>query len=649
MAVATSICITLNAGSVLAINAYIIFYTFTVFINIIITIITIFAHNAKYDILVTGALKYLIINHNFRVENFSDSNPTFYILTQKKCPSCFSFQLEFDEKQTLCSECGLLFDNKHTLTKHINIISSTNFFQFSLKKLGEFFNLPKLEFDYSSKAKQNKEQEIEYCQRDVEILQKSILTFISFLQKENLGGLSFTVAGQAMRAFRKKFMDTTSKPIYIHNKKESIILERQGYNGGRNEAWTLGKIKHNLYIVDVNAMYSFVMKSQKYPTKLISYRYRNTIQMLENFLEENYLIIVRLTLKTNIPVYPKNESKLLFPVGVFETTLSTPELKFALHHKHILKVHEVAIYEGNDIFTSYIDYFYKKRLEAKASKDAVNDLLYKLFMNSLYGKFGQKNIHWEKIGEAPISDVYTETIVSMSTSTVNSKNQTQLSKSNVAPQHGARGVGRDVRGVTVNVESTHKVRHLKVFGGGVFERVDLGDGESESENSFPAIATHVTAYGRMLLWSYIEIAGRENIDYMDTDSLFLNQEGFERLERAGVIDNERLGALKLEKVVKDCVIRGCKDYQYIEIKSDKKTDKIKGVTKTSKKIDENNFASVVWGGLSGFVKKGDLEGYHNNLMLKKLKREYEKGDHSGEGRVEPFVYENNERKIENLD
>jgi DNA polymerase elongation subunit (family B) len=198
---------------------------------------------------------------------------------------------------------------------------------------------------------------------------------------------------------------------------------------------------------------------------------------------------------------------LIFPVGNFETFLSTPEIIYALEHGHIKKVLAINIYEKANIFSEYVEYFYNMRLEAKAKGDEVRTLLYKLFLNSLYGKFGQKSNHWEKVGEADPTEVKLERIYDV---------------------------------------DTKKFITVKIFGGGIFRKNDLEEGENESFYSFPAIASHVTSYARMLLWKYIETAGIENVYYTDTDSLFVNLEGYKNLEKANYLNEDTLGLLKLE-------------------------------------------------------------------------------------------------------
>jgi uncharacterized protein YeeX (DUF496 family) len=519
----------------------------------------VFAHNAKYDVLATGAISTLV-DLGWTVTGFSDDNPFFIRLY-------------------------------HTLTKRqLVIISSTNYYKESLRDLGRTFGLAKMEIEYESCEV---EKAIPYCRRDVEILKLAMEKFIEFVEHENLGNFSITIAGQAFNAYRHRFME---HEIYIHSYLNALKLEREAYAGGRTEAFRIGQINENVYYYDINSMYPYVMKTYHYPVRLLSHRKNISIDTLKSFIfDKHYLIIAKVKVNTDKPVFFKKTGKLIFPVGTFETVLSTPELLYALKWDMLEEVLEANIYEGAEIFKNYVDYFYTKRMEAKKQKNEVLTKLYKLFLNSLYGKFGEKNNHYEKIGEADPKIISVEKVYNA---------------------------------------DTDEFYYIKTFGGGIFRKNNDPD-NMESMNSFPAIAAHVTAYARMKLWEVIETAGLENVYYCDTDSVFVNKEGSIRLIQAGLIDNYELGKLKLEKKSSGMEIYGVKDYVFCG-----KT-KLKGVPKNAKKISENKYAVTVWRGISKYLKKGQLNEYENEVMIKELKRNYNKGQIYDEI-VKPINYVNNE-------
>lgn len=519
--------------------------------------VTVIAHNARYDVLVSGAVPQLVAL-GWKVMSFSETNPFFMTL-----------------------ENG---------TRKIEIISSTNYFTVaSIKALGEMLNLPKLEQDYAS---DDPAEALQYCTRDVEILKKTMESLLTLIKTENLGNFAFTIAGLSFNAFRHLFMK--EQAISIHRFVEPLKTERQAYCGGRNEAWQLGKIQGAVHVYDVNSMYPYVMQENKYPVKLLS-RYQRSMKPaeIESLLKRGYLIVADTHVITNEPCFPLKDERLLFPVGRFWTSLATPEIRYGLDHGLIDEFMNVNVYQGKKLFVDFVDYFYQKRLDAKAAGNKIMDYFYKILLNSLYGKFGQKSLIFELLetGIDPV-ECYDQQIYNM---------------------------------------KTHQREMYKVFGGSMFVKVEKPDGENESKHSFPAIAAHVTSYARMLLWQYIEIAGRENIYYMDTDSLFVNDAGSQRLQDAGVVSATELGKIKLERTEQSCELRGCKDYTLGDI------TKIKGVPKSAMQLDSNHFLSAQWPGLAAAIKTGKLDSYGTKLILKHLTREYKKGIIESSGRVTPFL------------
>jgi hypothetical protein len=536
-----------------------------------------FAHNAGYDVIASGCIPALL-KRGYRVQAFSDSNPFFLKLARYT-----------DD------------DPKKGVDRSLCIVSSTNYYQFSLAKLGECFGVPKTEIDYETG---DIKEAIPYCRNDVLILKTAMLAFIDFIKSEQLGSFAMTIAGQAMNAFRGRFLKQDT--IFIHKDEASLILEREAYAGGRNEAWRIGQINDPIYYCDVNSMYPAVMKNNVFPVKLLTHRKRGTVKELQQFIDRGQLIIARVIVKADHPIYFKKAGKLIFPVGEFRTTLSTPELIRAIKDKAIVKVEQFNVYEAGQIFEEYVDYFYNRRLEAKAKKDDVRTLLYKLFLNSLYGKFGQKSLNWEKVGEAPADMIKAETIINV---------------------------------------RTKERRVYKVFGGSRFVKVSKPIGQNDAYNAFPAIAAHVTAYARMLLWNYIETAGQENIFYMDTDSIFCNEIGYNRLAAAGYIDGKVLGLMKLEEdhPLPGIYINGCKDYKLGD-----HPEKIKGVSKSSKQIKDGQYISVIWRGMSKFIKEGDLSRYKNEMIVKTLSRHYDKGMIAPAGEVNPFRFTNDINEFDQI-
>lgn len=462
----------------------------------------------------------------------------------------------------------------------ILFVDSLNWFRESLAETGKRIGLPKLNIDFETCSQ---EYLSIYCHRDVEIELENFKSFIEFLQSNHISRLCYTIGSTAMAAYLFGHYHHT---IYIHNNEQAIELERDSFRGGRVECFFIGeKSDENYYVLDVNSLYPFVMLSNLYPYKYKTISQNVRPETLQTILETE-AVIAKVLIQTNEPVYAVKRKRTIFPIGRFWAFLTTPELKYALAAGHILQVDRYVVYEQADLFSSYVKRFYALRFASKSLGERQREKICKLLLNSLYGKFGQKVDIWRKIGDCPNEPDRVEEVF--------------YSKGN------RRGWWRYLLGE-------------------VFEL----DGYEESFNSFPAISAHVTAYGRLYLWKLINQAGRENVLYCDTDSLFVNEVGLWKLKQWW--SDIELGYLKLEEKTQSVMIRGLKDY------TTGQKNVIKGIRKNAKQISTGVYQQEQWPSFRGTLRSGNADLYVVNTIIKELHREYTKGDVLANGSVVPFV------------
>lgn len=450
-----------------------------------------------------------------------------------------------------------------------------------------------------------------YCRQDTYICLQAFLEWIRFISAHGLGSFALTISGQAFAAYKTRFMPTE---IVVHNHTGALTLEREAYFGGLTDCFRVGKFTapegETFHKLDVNSMYPHVMRELEYPVDLVDYMSEEfcdeqpTKQLIEHLrkrITPGRAVIARISVDVPessrdgaVPAYTETtigHKTLMYPTGRFVTTVTTAELASALDAGVVTKVHAAAFYRAERIFHRYVDFFYNKRLEYKAEGNALWELLSKQFLNSLWGKFGQSNYDWE------------------STST----------------QLDAEGI--ELITVLNDDGSVETNRVFRRIGSKTEVR---SESKSESYDSCPSIAGHVSAYARHKLRSLRRTAGYDECFYADTDSLFTTNDGYLRLSSAGEIDDKRLGAMKSEATARTVVIHAPKDYMFGSV------TKTKGIRADAEEIAPGVFRQVSFQGFAGALREDNLNRAKVTSVTRTPSHRYTKGVIGPDGWTRPL-------------
>jgi len=429
---------------------------------------------------------------------------------------------------------------------NIKFIDTFNYLKTSLENLGKIINIPKLEKpDCLGRYPTNKaeqEQLIRYNKRDCEVS----CEFMYFLQKgiNNAGGnLKITIASSSFDIWRRNFL----KHVLV--KEEKVLKDPKitdfifsGYYGGRTEVFKRGEFK-NVFYYDINSLYPSVMANFNYPIPQSVEKVKNP--EIDNINTYEGVSDVYVHCRKDItPFLPhKTKDKLIFPHGTFRGVYNHNELRKALEiGYYILKINKQIIYKATfKPFKKFVEYFYNQRKELK-SKESQMEIVFKLILNSLYGKFGQKKI-------------ITSEIIDPNKFT-NPEQFEDLKKKLKFRDFEVNEEGK------ILYNETHKYNGINVY---------------------PILASYVTSNARILMYKYIN---SPEVIYTDTDSCICEKPLFENLKE--------LGKMKLEGNFKHGVFIRPKMYMlendnFMEIK-------VKGLPKASKQ----DFTDILDG---KFVKK----------------------------------------------
>lgn len=226
----------------------------------------------------------------------------------------------------------------------------------------------------------------EYTQREAEITHKGM----ALLQDEllTLGGqLKNTIAATAMDLFRRHYLDDEYfTPFYYRNQ-----FARRAYYGGRCECFALGWWS-NVNVYDFNS---------HYPSQMVGHDYPNPNTTIGPIAPGRVELVMEkegcsdCTVDVPYMKYPilpyRIKHGIFYPVGVFRGVWCHNELRYAVENGvRIREVHRT-LYSEDTVrpFDSYVTDLWERRQRLKAERSP-RGTVYKLLLNSLYGKFGQR-------------------------------------------------------------------------------------------------------------------------------------------------------------------------------------------------------------------------------------------------------------------
>ena len=226
----------------------------------------------------------------------------------------------------------------------------------------------------------------EYCVHDVLGLQEVLYSFWTMLYRlvGSIGELPMTLPALAMRLWRM----TLDGDMMTPGTRKLKDLERRAYSGGRTECFRVGRTSEvNVY--DVNSLYPAVMQEIRVPT---SYRGGWTRTYDPDRLG---LYDVEFTQHNRDakPVLRDEESQEFCYQGAGVYT--TVELDLLREVGGDFRVKEGYVFlRSRNLFADFITKWYGIRQDAQRKGDTGLSYVCKILMNSLYGKFGQKEEGW---------------------------------------------------------------------------------------------------------------------------------------------------------------------------------------------------------------------------------------------------------------
>jgi len=411
--------------------------------------------------------------------------------------------------------------------------------------------------EYKGKIWNYELEAIKYCKLDCKCLHEILVEFNNLIYSIFTVNIhkSLTLPSLAMRIYKSQFMPKNT--IFKLNGKAEFDI-RQSYTGGavdvyvphnrRNIDTFFSKLKVGLiklFYYDVNSLYPFVMANTAMPVgKPVAFE--GDIRKIDpnaygffycKITSPEYLEhpILQRRIKTSEGI------RTIAGLGQWEGWIYSAEMDNAIKHKYQFEIIRGYEFKQGFIFREYVEKMYNLRMQY--DKGHPLNLIAKLLMNSLYGKFGMK---------------LEKTIVEM------------FNTSNDADNELLNNM-LDTYGMTLQdfIKIDDKLLTVRNSILNPFGDDSDDDLYHEGADVSVAIAAAVTAGGRMWM-SLLKNNPKINLFYSDTDS--------------GVVDSPlpesivgpMLGQFKLEHVIKRAVFLAPKVYGLITDEGEE-IIKVKGI------------------------------------------------------------------------
>jgi hypothetical protein len=316
-----------------------------------------------------------------------------------------------------------------------------------------------------------------------------------------------TSANLALKMFNQSFQPLGEG--LSQSPDDIVIKERLAYKGGRTEVFKKhfsGDKDHPLYYYDINSSYPSSMVKEM-PNKYISSNIVSPTILNYDDIVDHYLYNVIFTYEGNDKFFIQNllvrHDKTHEVIAVKEHADYTYhwgcELKEAILNNNIITTNEIIKYTATNIFKEFAEYFYNERLKVKKT-NAVLSQFYKTVLNSLYGKFGQKEFNKKKL----------------------CNNMSEMWN-------------------TINNDARLLVDY-QIIGDKILFEYKEDNQEHESIGKLIRFSSYITSLGRCNLSAMMRDVGHEFVYYCDTDSVFTTKKPSDCF-----LSETELGKWKLDK------------------------------------------------------------------------------------------------------
>lgn len=436
----------------------------------------------------------------------------------------------------------------------LTMVDSASVFPCELLRVGNAVGLPKLPMPDALSLGIGLYSR---CWRDVDILRTAVLSYLDWLEREDLGNWQITGAGQSWATFRHRFMD---KRLLVHDDAEALSAERRAMWTGRCEAYWHGELGFQVvHEWDLSLAYPRLAREISVPVRLLGdmpadYPWRRQLASAST------AILAEVSITTTVPVVPAAaDGRILWPVGTFETVLWDVEIQAALDAGAQVTVHKGWLYHKAPALKKWGDWVIDQLERMSDGSGGWLYIVLKHWSRALIGRFAMTYTKWEEWAYAPTNAVR-------------------------AHQTYDRTTGETFR--TVQIGRT----------------LWRDAGQEEWGNSMPMVTGYIQAHARVRLWQIMQEAPPQSVLYVDTDSVLVTDRHSAAL--AEVAARHPDWGLRLKRSWQGFAIWGPR-----QIRTGASV-RVSGVSSHARRTGKTEFTGEVWETLEGALNRSHGSAVH---------------------------------------
>ncbi|HNF29018.1 MAG TPA: DNA polymerase, partial [Chitinophagaceae bacterium] len=384
----------------------------------------------------------------------------------------------------------------------------------------------------------------DYCLNDALILYKSLENFSQLIYKEFKIDIfnSLTISSFSLKLFRLFYYDDIKNKIQLLTEPVDNFV-RQSYHGGYTDVFK--PFCNKGYYYDINSLYPYVMSNNVFPGEISSFFEINPIgntsfdiNTFFGFIEVE--VFAPENLMKPFLVYKDKDKGLIAPLGTWTGVYFSEEIKYALKLGYTFKYIKGIEFNKIEPFKDFVNDLYSKRCVCNDT-DPLKQI-YKLILNSIYGRFGMiTDDHKSILCEEEIFDYLLNTRVVVDYSVLNNLYSVSYKEQSKFDLHYS--IWQNLTSNKSNTDFDSVFKSLISNYTPIYKK---------NINLISHVSSAITAYARIYMHQFIN---NNNVYYTDTDSIVTDF----KLDQNLVSDTE-IGKFKLVHEFKEAYFINPKVY-----------------------------------------------------------------------------------------